>query len=271
MRRIPMRGTLTALAAAALVAGCNETSAPAGAGQVTALLTDAPAAGVKSATVWISKVYLVGGSDSMGSRFTIDSTPHQYDLLSLQNGVTVALGTATIPAGTYEQMRFIVDSARVTLDSGLTFADGSATKALTVPSGMQTGIKVVFDVPVQVTTGQTILVADFDVSQSFVLTGPPGGPMGCLFKAVIHATVQNVAASVAGTVTPASAKAKLYAIFTSDNDTVATALADTTSGAYKLRFLAPGAYTITAVGTGLNVSKSLTLRAGQDTTGVNFP
>ncbi len=271
MRYMWMRRALAGLATAALAAGCNETAAPVGNGTVTALLTDAPVAGVKSATVWISKVYLIGGNDSSGARFVIDSTPHQYDLLSLQNGVTAALGTATIPAGTYAQMRFIVDSAQVVLDSGLTFADGSTTKAMKVPSGMQTGIKVVFEAPVQVTVGQTILVADFDVSQSFVFTGPPSGPFGVLFKPVIHATVQNVAASVAGTVTPASAKAKLYAIFSSNGDTVATALADTTSGAYALRFLPPGAYTITAVGTSLNVSKSLTLRAGEDTTGVNFP
>jgi hypothetical protein len=43
------------------------------------------------------------------------------------------------------------------------------------------------------------------------------------------------------------------------------------SGAYKLWFLPPGAYTIAAVGTGLNGSKSVTLGAAQDRTGVNFP
>ena len=259
-----------ALAALGAVAGCKSSESP-GTGQMALLMTDSPIANVQSATVWISRAYLIGGSDSAGARYTITSTPASYDLLSLQGGVTAALGTVTIPTGSYDQLRLVVDSARITLAGGLTFPGGSASAMLTVPSGMQTGIKVEFDSPVQITPGQTILVADFDVSRSFVLTGPPGAPTGALFKPVIHATVENTAASIAGTVTPASARAKLYAIFNSSGDTVATALADTTSGAYKLWFLAPGAYTVTAVGNGLNASKSITLRAAEDTTGVDFP
>ncbi len=269
--RIPVLPlTLATLAIGALAAGCSSSESPS-TGQLSVALTDSPLADVQSATVWVSRVYLIGGGDTSGPQYTITSTPASYDLLSLQGGVTAALGTVTIPTGAYSQLRFVVDSARITLAGGLTFPGGSASATLTVPSGMQTGIKVVFDTPVQVTPGQTVLVADFDVSQSFVLTGPAGAPTGALFKPVIHATAENVAASIAGTVTPASAKAKLYAIFSSSGDTVATALADTVSGAYKLWFLPPGAYTVTAVGNGLNASKTLTLRAAEDTTGVDFP
>lgn len=258
------------VATVALAAACNKTSEP-GMGQVTTQLTDAPIANVQSATVWISRIYLIGGSDTTGTQFTISSTPASYDLLSLQGGVTAALGTATIPAGDYTQMRLVVDSARVTLASPLTFVGGSASATVRVPSGMQTGIKVNLQGAVHVAPGQTILVVDFDASQNFVLTGPAGAPTGILFKPLLHATVADVAASISGTVTPASAKAKVYAIFTSNGDTVTTALADPTSGAYKLWYLPPGAYTVTAVGTGLNVSKSVTVLAAQDTTGVNFP
>ncbi len=269
MRTRSFVGLLAAVALGA-VTGCKSSEAP-GTGQLALLLSDSPIADVQAATVWISRVYLIGGSDSTGTQFTITSTPASYDLLSLQGGVTAELGNITIPTGSYEQLRLVVDSARITLAGGLTVPGGSASATLTVPSGMQTGIKVVFQNPVQITPGQTILVADFDVSQSFVLTGPPTAPTGAIFKPVIHATVQNTAASIAGTVTPPSSHAKLYAIFTSNGDTLATALADTTSGAYKLWFLPPGAYTVTAVGNGLNASKSITLRAAEDTTGVNFP
>ncbi len=264
-------------AAAALfaLAGCERTTAVAGGGTITALLTDGPSENIQTATVWISKVYLIAGSDTTGTRFTIDSTPAQFDLLSLQGGVTAELGTKTIPVGAYSQLRLVVDSAQVTLKPPLTFSDGSSTKLLKVPSGMQTGIKVNFDAPVNVVPGQTILVVDFDASRNFVFTGPSSSPNGVLFKPVLHATVQNVAASIAGTVATVAARAKLYAIMTSDNDTVTTALADTTTGAYKLWFLPPGAYTVTAVGTAsgstYNQSLSVTVRAGQDTTGVNFP
>ncbi len=267
--------TLGAAAVALFAAAGCESSTAAATGQISAVLTDAPLANVQSATVWISKIYLIGGTDTSGTRFVIDSTAASYSLLSLQGGVTAALGTQTIPVGNYTQMRLIVDSASITLKSPMTFSDGSTTKTVKVPSGMQTGIKVNFDGPVNVHPGQTILVVDFDASRNFVFTGPSSSPTGVLFTPVLHATVQDVAASIAGTVATVAARAKLYAILSSNNDTVTTALADTTTGAYKLWYLPPGTYTVAAVGTAsgstYNHTLSVTVRAAQDTTGVNFP
>ncbi len=257
------------------LAACGDSNSNASTtGTLSVRLTDAPIDNVQSAQVWISKVYLIGGADTVSSRITITSTPQQFELLSLQNGVTAALGSAVIPVGSYTQMRFVVDSAKVTLKAPLTFADGSFSKMLVVPSGMQTGVKINFQSAVQVTPGETILVADFDVSRSFVFTGVKTAPTGAIFKPVLNATVQNVAASIAGIVTPASSKASLAAV-ASSGDTVATTMADTLTGVYKLRFLAPGAYTVSVLGTAsgstLVGSKSVTVRAAQDTTGVNFP
>lgn len=260
-------------AVSAIAAACSDSTTAAGTGQLTVQLTDAPVGSIQSAVVFISRIYLIGGSDSTGSQITISSTPAQYDVLNFQGAVTAALGSATVPVGTYTQMRLKVDSARITLVSPLTFSTGGSTKTLVIPSGQQTGVKVVFGGPVTVVPGETILVVDFDVSRNFVLTGPASAPTGAIFKPVLHATVRNVAASVAGTVTPASAKATLAAV-TAANDTVATAIADTLTGTYKLWFLPPGTYTVTATGTApstLALSKVITVRAAQDTTGVNFP
>ena len=171
------------IAAGSLLAACQDLGPQMA--TVTLRLSDAPGS-FQSATVWVSKVQLVGGASGA---VTVSETPTSYDLLTLQNGVTALLGTATIPAGSYEQLRLIVDSARV-VASGFTFANGDSTASLRVPSGMETGIKVNFAGPVQLPPGQSTLLVDFDVSQSFVLNGPATGPFAVAFKPVIHATAQ---------------------------------------------------------------------------------
>ena len=260
---------LVLIPTAVVLTACSSGTDAGTTGQLSVRLTDAPNPIVQSATAYISTIYMIGGSDTTARRDTISNTKQSFDLLLLTNGVTTALGTATIKTGDYTQMRMIVDSATLTLKAPLKFSDGTSSRTLQTPSAQRTGIKVNFAGPVSVVPGETILIVDFDVLRNFVFTGPSTAPTGVLFKPVLHATVQNVAASIGGAVTPASSKATLYAILNSD--TVQTALADTITGAYKLRFLPPGSYTVSAAGTGLAVTKTLTLRAAQDTTGVNFP
>lgn len=256
------RPTLTGLAALLALAACNEGPQL---GYVTALLSDAPNPGIASATVWVSRVYLVGGDSAVN----ISTTPAQYDLLSLQGGVTAALGSSLIPVGDYEQLRLVVDSARITLAGGATFSDGSNSRMLMVPSGMQSGIKVNFGGPVHVAPGQTVLVVDFDASRSFVFTGAGPSPTGALFKPVLHATAQDVAGSVSGMVAPDTAHARLFAI-AGASDTVASTAADST-GAYTLLFLPPGSYTVAATATGFkSATQAVTVGAAQHVTGVNF-
>jgi len=259
---------LTCAVAAAACTGSDPAT-----GTLTVRLTDAPSPELQSAVVWVSSVYLIGGTDEAGPRITITDTPAEYDLMELTNGVTAHLGSADLPVGSYTQMRLVVDSAKVTLKAGTTFSDGSNTRSLTVPSGQQTGIKVNFSGPVEVRVGETILVVDFDVLRSFHSTGPPSNPNGMMFKPVLHATAQDVAASISGTVTPASSNATLYAVNSggSTPDTVATALADPLSGEYALRFLPPGTYDVSVLGTGLTGTKNVTVGPGENKTGVNFP
>jgi len=163
-------------------------------GRLNVYLTDAPLGDVASATVTISKVYLIGGSDESGSRFTITDTPQDYDLLTLQDGVTALLGSASIPAGDYTQLRLVVDQATITLAAGVTFSDGSSSKTLKVPSGGQSGIKIQLAGPLHIEPGETNLIVDFDVSQNFVFTGEPSHPNGVLFKPVLHASLEDAAA-----------------------------------------------------------------------------
>ncbi len=261
------RTLLSAAGAVLLVAGCS--SGVEGTGQIAVQMTDAPGDGVQSATVWISRIYLVGGSETSGPRYDVSTTAQMFDLLTLTNGATAALGTATIPVGDYTQLRFVVDSARVTLKAPLMFSDGSSSKVLKTPSGQQSGIKVNFSGPVHVAAGQTILVVDFDVARNFVFTGPSASPTGVIFKPVLHATVRDVAGSIAGTVLPANSKSRLYAIM--NGDTVTSALADSVTGAYKLWFLPPGSYAVAATATGLQTqSTNVSVAQAQNVISLNF-
>ena len=267
-----MKGILRLAAPLLVIAGaaaCGDGNGPSDQGTVVVRLTDAPSDDLQSATIYISEVSLIPGG-ATGDGEIISTAEQSFDLLTLQNGVTATLATASVPTGTYSQVRLLVDSARVVLKPGKTFSDGSNTIKLLVPSGSQTGIKVVFSPPVEVTEGQTVLVVDFDVSRSFVFQGPANNPTGMLFKPVLHATAQDVAASVSGTITPASSNATVYAI--AGTDTVGTAFANTTTGAYTIHFLPPGTYVIGAKATGFQnaTSASFTLGDSEVKTGVNL-
>jgi hypothetical protein len=267
-----MKGMLRNLTPMLMLMGaiaCSDETGTSGTGTVVVRLTDAPSDNLESAVVFISEVSVKGG-DASASDHVISSTKASFDLLTLQNGVMATLATATVPTGSYSQVRLLVDSARVVLKAGHTFADGSTTAKLTVPSGSETGLKVNFSPPVNVTEGQTVLLVDFDVSQSFVFQGPPDHPNSVSFKPVLHATAQDVAASISGTVTPVTANATVYAI--AGTDTAATAFPNATTGAFTLQFLAPGTYVVAAKATGfaIAVSAAVSLGNAEAKTGINL-
>jgi hypothetical protein len=135
---------------------------------------------------------------------------------------------------------------------------------------MQTGIKVEFGGPVHIQPGQTVLTVDFDVSQSFIITGPTP-PRQVLFKPVLHGVVQDVAGSISGTSSPANVLGRVFAI--NGTDTVGTADADATSGAYTIMFLPPATYTVMDSSTANGhkaPTQTVTVGPGQNVPGVDF-
>ncbi len=214
--------------------------------------------------------------DGEGGPVVIVEEGGAFDLLELRDGITELLGSAEVDVGTYAQLRFIVDSARVELKEGLTFRDGSTSRELMVPSGAQTGIKLNLDRAdgdasdggTEVEEGEeTSLIVDFDVSQSFVVQGNPNTPAGIrgfLFTPVLRVAEEDAAGSVAGTVSgpegadvegltvtaePAGDGAEAARIaFQQQQEEggqteTATAATDA-EGAYELSGLAPGGYTV---------------------------
>ena len=261
---------LCSIAAMAGIASCSDSGSTSvsGTGTLELRLTDAPSDDFQSATIFVSSVY-AKGSSAGASEALVSNTKTSFDLMTLQNGVTTTLGSASVPSGSYSQIRLVVDSAKVTLKAGKTFAGGSSTAVLHVPSGSESGLKINFAGPVDVGTGTATVVVDFDVAGSFILQGPRDQPTGCTFRPLIHAISLGLAATITGSVTPASSNATVYAI--AGSDTVQTTQADA-SGNFTLRFLPAGTYVAAASATGFSVALSspLTLVNAQTMTGVNL-
>ncbi len=163
--------------------------------RVQILLTDAPSDMIASAEVWISHVFLQGGGDDTADDsgrvdlFNDPDAPLHFDLLTLQDGITTDLtGLVEVEAGLYQGLRLVVDSARVTLVEGLSFLDGTDTATLMVPSGSQSGIKVMLNDGIDAGEGEsTTLTVDFDVDRNFVFQGGQGQSAirGVLFTPVL--------------------------------------------------------------------------------------
>jgi len=164
--------------------GCDDSSPEAaGSARVQLLLTDAPFPFdlVSEANVVITDVMLKGGgADSV--LLSDDAQP--FNLLDLQNGVTAPLADLEVAAGTYSQLRIkVADSATVVLTDASEYD-------LKIPSGSQSGIKVLLG-NIELADGDLAqITVDFDVEDSFVVQGNPDTPAGIkgfIFKPVIKA------------------------------------------------------------------------------------
>jgi hypothetical protein len=109
--------------------------------------------------------------------------PKTFNLLDLVNGVIADLGVVELEAGHYNQMRLLLgtepDEEENILGEAHDYANYLILEGddeqipLKVPSGYQTGIKLVngFDIEVE---GSTELVLDFDANKSIVKAGKSG-------------------------------------------------------------------------------------------------
>jgi hypothetical protein len=93
------------------------------------------------------------------------TTGKRIDLLELQNGKTEEIGFFQLGVGTYEQIRLYLNDNNHIVVRG---ADGLLSeRPLKVPSGLQTGIKLVRSFTVS-ENGVTELLVDFDAQQSII-------------------------------------------------------------------------------------------------------
>ena len=301
--------TFVVVAAGVALGGCGDSTGPEAPATFKVMLTDGPAEYLASANVEIGEVWAIQAG---GPPILLSSDGGSYNLLELQNGVMTELASAELDASIrILQLRLHVESADVTLgDDGegtnYMFASGENTQDLFIPSGAQSGIKINLRADegnedgagVDLVPGETILaVVDWDVEQNFVFTGDTSDPTmlpDVLFTPLLRATVEDVAGSISGTITYASATpdaegeyADIDAVLDLDNSTVpveemetrtASAVADPVDGTYTIYFLSPGTYDVSASaiidGTPYPVAPvpplSVVVGDGEDVTGVDF-
>ena len=205
---------MMSIGVAMLATACSDAGSPStskAAGVLVTRLTDAPfpTDEVRSVDVFVVRVdarsadvsdadanQSLGAESSAASGWTTVATPNKsFDLLSLQNGIVAALGEASLPAGTYNGFRLVIDQSKssATLKTGMTLTGGS-TPGIKFPSAGQSGIKVQLAQPVAIVAGtETDLLIDFNVDQSFVLRGNSIAQNGLLFKPVLNASITNLA------------------------------------------------------------------------------
>lgn len=195
----------------------------------------------------------VSGSPSLADGWhTLAKERRSFDLLQLQNGVRTALLDADVPAGIWDEFRFVIDEAQITLVDGRVFP-------LKIPSGEQSGLKVKVSPSIVVAGGLSPeLLIDFDVDESFVVQGnakTPAGIKGFLFKPVIKAENLSASGRVVGTVTsnertPDDASDDVptpgVEVSVHAGGVVAAVTSTDTLGAYVLPGLPPGIYELRA-------------------------
>lgn len=165
--------------------GGSGSGSQAGTGTLELGLTDAAGHDYQAVYVTIGEVQVKQQGEGEGEAGwqTVVTPEETYNLLELANGVIVPLGAGELAAGKYGQMRLILGELADPPDLNILgephpFANyvidsEGASHELKVPSGYQTGIKIVkgFTIAAVQTTE---LILDFDAAESVVQAGKSG-------------------------------------------------------------------------------------------------
>jgi hypothetical protein len=230
-------------------------------GELTLSITDAPIDNTDIEGVYLTVTDIqYHKNDSDWTSFEGFNGPQLFNILELTEGESAMMGTFSLEAGHYTQLRFFVDAPEENVSNPvnpgcyITFKDDSE-EPLFVPSGSVSGWKGVgaFDVPLN---GTVEITADFDARKSIFISGAGR----YILVPTIRLIVDNEAGQIAGGVSnlPVEGDIIIYAYEDgtysgSESDepldemtprfenAVTSDIVDDDSG-YKLAFLAPKTY-----------------------------
>ena len=220
MKRNSVLIQIICLVSAFLLAACGGSggggSSSSQTGSLSVGLTDATTTDYKAVYITVREVKVsktVESGDSLPDEeiWTVVARPDAtYNLLELINGVIQHLGIADLEVGQYNQMRLVLgnlpDKSKNIKEEAHPFANyivyGDASEYLeltvpmTVPSGFQSGFKIVGGFTIDADQ-QTDLVLDFNVVKSIVQAGASGK---WLLKPTVKVLDQKASASITGLV-----------------------------------------------------------------------
>jgi hypothetical protein len=255
----------------ATLAACNGSSS--GSGALTVGVTDTPVDGVSQVVVAFTGIELMGPDGTVNYSL---SSEQQINLLSYQGTDDFTLlANQAVPAGNYQWMRLDIDPAH-----SYVVTDAGAQYPLSIPSGSETGLKLVSGFTVAQGSLSSFVI-DFNLRQSLTEDNQ-GGSITYSLTPALRVVNQQEVGTVAGTVsanldigtTPISSTGCDPAVYVYSGTpttlegydatvsggtmplTSATLALNASSGlyAYTVGFLAPGTYTLTVTCAGLDVS-----------------
>jgi hypothetical protein len=228
-----------------LAAGCGSSGSSSGStGSLSVRLADAPMEGVQEVNITFTKIE-ANGPAGWQTLWTTPADKPEGETVNLLTLVRTdrLLAANPVPAGHYNQVRFLITGASLVDDNG-------NKVGVTVPSGLQTGVKVNVNCDV-LPGGSTALLCDFNVARSFHETPPGSGSY--MLQPVIKTAVQLLSGTIIGTVTmdgttPAvGATVKVYpanAAVQTDDTMVNSTVCWSEDGYFKVWALEAGTYDV---------------------------
>lgn len=231
--------------------------------QLSVGVTDAPVDDAENVYVEFSGITLIQADDDDSEDDETDDSGdddrvvitfdenQRIDLLAYQQGESYALIEGEdIPSGEYSQMRLMVETDQMN-DTVIIFKDGTSHE-LTVPSGDQTGLKLVSGFTATA-GGELDLILDFDLRKGIVETGNGGYKLKPTIRVIDNAEHGATSGSVAANLCEADDNLAVYVYegsvaqpddLGSDAEPLATGSVDLTDMTYRVSYLTPGNYTV---------------------------
>ena len=195
-------------------------------------LVDAPSSGYSEVNIDVRTVEIA----SDGGWLTLGTPNRVVNLLALTGGVSDTLvDGATLPAGTYGQMRLVLGP-----DNSVKLLDGTVAP-LKVPSGQQSGVKLTVHFVVEPGTTSDVYI-DFDAHKS-VFVHQAGNSGKYILRPTVRAYDRLETGSISGTMTVSGTLAPLPGVVvtaqtvTSGTPSVVRSTITDTAGHYVLDLL----------------------------------